>query len=338
MNLTPYTYNSAKVSFAQKKQKSSENILHEKSKYSDPLLKWPIRGLAYTNELGAALSEVAPKFGTLLWVPALLYFGADIYDKYKNEETAYGPNAKRGTEQAVFQLLASVLLPTAAVKIGQKTASALGAMGKNGLSLQTREETINFLQEFISRRHLGEFSNNVPEFKTHFQKSLSIKRENLIKDKMFKNPIELLSNYIFDRRNPHVIAISAKDKVLTYADKHIDEMFKIYSDLMLNKKPAEFSNKMWNNFNKIKNKLAKDPDYAKTYLSDAAEQIIKKYQKSKINNAKLLKTIGGFVALGFAIKPIDIFVEKIIMKKYIEPGLDRLDNLQVINYKEKILK
>ena len=53
-------------------------------KYTDPLMNWPVRGLAYTNELGAALSEIAPKLGVLLWFPAMLYFGADIYDKYKN--------------------------------------------------------------------------------------------------------------------------------------------------------------------------------------------------------------------------------------------------------------
>ena len=59
----------------------------KQQQYNDPLMSWPIRGLAYSNELGAAISEVAPKLGTLLWFPAMLYFGADIYDKYKNEKT-----------------------------------------------------------------------------------------------------------------------------------------------------------------------------------------------------------------------------------------------------------
>ena len=106
---------------------------------------------------------------------------------------------------------------------------------------------------------------------------------------------------------------------------------------MENKKPAEFSEKMWKQFNKLKIKFAKDPDYADTYIRDAAEQVIKKFQKSKITNAKVLKTIGGFVALGLAIKPIDTFVEKVIMKKYVEPNLKILDNSQVKEYKEKVL-
>ena len=105
------------------------------NKYNDPLNQWPARGLAYTNEIGAAISEIAPKTGLLLWIPALLYFGADIYDKYKNDQNSYDPSAKRGTKQAIFQLLASVILPTAAVKIGQRTASVIGLMGKHKLTL-----------------------------------------------------------------------------------------------------------------------------------------------------------------------------------------------------------
>src|SRR5574344_699075 len=87
----------------------------EQKKYSDPLMKFPIRGLAYSNELGAALSEISPKIGTMLWVPALMYFGADIYDKYKNDNDKFSPNGERGLKQAIFQACASVVLPTAAV-------------------------------------------------------------------------------------------------------------------------------------------------------------------------------------------------------------------------------
>ncbi len=336
--LAPYaiTHNSALPSFAQK-QKDAPKKETKQPQYSDPLMNWPIRGLAYSNELGAAISEVAPKLGTLLWFPAMLYFGADIYDKYKNEKTSYDPNAKRGTEQAIFQLLASVLMPTGAVIAGQKAASAMGVMGKTGLSLQTQEEVTNFLQEFMSRRHIDKFKDNIPDFKKHFVESLTTKRENLIKETQIKNPIKLIGNYFFGRRHPESIALSEKDRVLKYADEHIDTMFDIHKSLMENKKPAQFSEKMWKQFNKLKIKFAKDPDYADTYVRDAAEQVIKKFQKSKITNAKVLKTIGGFVALGLAIKPIDTFVEKVIMKKYVEPNLKMLDNSQVKEYKEKVL-
>ena len=291
----------------------------DKKEYSDPLNKWPVRGLAYSNELGAAISEIAPKLGTLLWFPAMLYFGADIYDKYKNEKTSYSPDTKRGTEQAIFQLLASVILPTGAVIAGQKAASAAGVIGKTGLTLQSQEETINFLQEFTSRRHIDNYENKINSFKEFFRESLSTKREKLIRENKIKNPFRFLIENIFGQRHPASLAMSQKDRVLNYAEKHIDNMFKIYNDLKGNKKPPEFSEKLWKKFNKLKNKYANDPDYKATYLRNAAEDIIKKYQKSKIMNAKILKTLGGFVMLGIAIKPIDNFVEKVIIKRVIQP-------------------
>lgn len=103
---------------------------------------------------------------------------------------------------------------------------------------------------------------------------------------MIKNPVKLVGNYIFGRRHPESIALSEKDRVLKYADDHIDTMFKIHKSLMENKKPAEFSEKMWKQFNKLKIKFAKDPDYADTYIRDAAEQVIKKFQKAKLQMQK----------------------------------------------------
>ena len=261
--------------------------------------------------------------------------------EFKNEKTSYDPNAKRGTEQAIFQLLASVILPTGAVIAGQKIASAIGAVGKTGLSLQSQEEIINFLQNFTSRRHLDKFNGNIDGFKEQFKESITTKREKLIRENKLKNPIKLLGDAIFGRRHPESLAMSKKERVLTFANKHIDEMFKIYNSLDNNQKPEEFSEKLLNKFNKLKTKYAKDPDYKNTALRDAAEDIIKKYQKSKIMNTKVLKTIGGFVALGIAIKPIDKFVENVIIKKVVEPNLATVfqqTHKDVQEYKEKVLK
>lgn len=319
LKIAPYNIGASAPKFTGEHNKKDK-------KYTDPLMNWPVRGLAYSNELGAALSEIAPKLGVLLWFPAMLYFGADIYDKYKNEKTSYDPNAQRGTEQAIFQLLASVVLPTAAVIAGQKTASVMGAMGKNGLTLQTQEEVINFMQEFSSRRHLENFTNNKQAFKDQFVASITTKREKLTRENKIKNPIKFLADTIFARRHPEAIAMSQKDKVLKFADKNIDSMFKMYDDLMTGKRPQEFSDKMWKKFNKLKDKYAKDPDYKATYLRDAAEDIIKKFQKSKMTKTKMLKTAGGFVALGLAIKPIDNFVEKVVIKKVVEPNLNNVFN------------
>lgn len=100
----------------------------------------------------------------------------------------------------------------------------------------------------------------------------------------------------------------------------------MYDDLMNGRRPKEFSDKMWRKFGKLKEKYAKDPDYKATFLRDASEDIIKKFQKSKMTKSKMLKTLGGFVALGIAIKPIDHFVEKVVIKKVVEPNLSNVFN------------
>jgi len=302
-----------------------ENI--KKEEYKDPLLNWPVRGLAYSNELGAALSEIAPKFGMLLWFPAMLYFGADFYDKYKNEKNSYNPDAQRGTKQVIFQILASVIFPTTAVVIGQKIASALGVLGDSALSLQTREEIINFIKKFSVRRHIEDYKDSKDEFKQLFEEALVTKREKLIRSNKIKNPFEWIGDILFKDHHPELIAISRKDKVMQFANENIDKIFDIYTDLLQGKKPVDFSNKMWKNFITLREKYAKDPDYTKTFLRDASEDIIVKFQNNQVRNAKLLKTLGGFIALGLAIKPIDYFVEHVIIKKYIEPNLSYMFDL-----------
>ena len=330
LKLAPYQIHSPKF--------TGEHGSKEK-KYNDPLMNWPIRGLAYTNELGAAISEVAPKLGVLLWFPAMLYFGADIYDKYKNEKTSFDPNAQRGTEQAIFQLLASIVLPTAAVITGQKIASAIGAMGKNGLTLQTRVEIINFIKEYNSRHHLGDSAQTADkqkEFQKRFEESFTIKREKLVRESKIGNRIRFIMDSIFSKHRPNLMAKkSQKDITLNFAKDNIDTMFKIYNNLYSGKKPTEFTNKLWGKFNKLKDKYAKDPEYQEMdALRDAAEDIIKKFNKSRMTKLKMWKTLGGFIALGLAIKPIDHFVEKVIIKKVVEPNLSNAFN----NKNEKKLK
>ena len=45
--------------------------------------------MSYSNEIGTAISEIAPRLGTALWAPTFLYLGADLYDKYKNDKDSY---------------------------------------------------------------------------------------------------------------------------------------------------------------------------------------------------------------------------------------------------------
>ena len=49
----------------------------------DPYMKWPVRGLAYTNEIGEVIRPMSGMLANLLWIPAIGYIAADVADKYK---------------------------------------------------------------------------------------------------------------------------------------------------------------------------------------------------------------------------------------------------------------
>lgn len=130
----------------EKKQKTEKQEVKELLQNpEDPLAKYPLRGFGYANEIGAALSAM-PGWGktaeALLWVPALMYLGADIFDKYsRGKEGNYSkPAVDKAVEQATFQALASVILPTAAVKMGQKIAGHAAKYDGSKLTASAQEE------------------------------------------------------------------------------------------------------------------------------------------------------------------------------------------------------
>ncbi len=306
--------------------------------YNDPLEKWPVRGLAYTNEIGAAISEIAPKTGLLLWVPALLYFGADIYDKYKNDQTSYDPSAKRGTKQAVFQLLASVILPTAAVKAGQKTASAIAAVaGQNKLSLQSQEELLKFTIEHLRQNRLRDYADKQDEYLTKFAEKLSNHIDETKKESKFKTSLKLVTDWLFNRHQPEAVTHPTSDKITEFTQNNLKKIFKIRETLLADRKPDEFSDKMFNKFRQFEHEFATTKDYTGDAKEDAAKLAIKLFEEKQIFKNKLLKTLGGFIALGFLAKPIDNFVENFVIHKVVNPGLTMLNAEQIKKFKEKTM-
>ena len=323
-----------KSSAAAKKSNSTQ----KNTQYTDPLEKWPVRGLAYTNEIGAAISEIAPKTGLLLWVPALLYFGADIYDKYKNDQTSYDPNAKRGTKQAIFQLLASVILPTAAVKFGQKTASAVAAVtGKNKLSLQSQEELHKFTIEHLRQNRLRDYADKQDEYLTKFAEKLSNHIDETKKESKFKTSLKLVTDWLFNRHQPAAVTHSTSDKITEFTQNNLKKIFKIRETLLADRKPDEFSDKMFNKFRQFEHEFATTKDYTGDAKEDAAKLAIKLFEEKQIFKNKLLKTLGGFIALGFLAKPIDNFVENFVIHKVVNPGLTMLNAEQIKKFKEKTM-
>ena len=122
-----------------------------KKQYNDPLNQWPVRGLAYSNEIGAAISEIAPKAGLLLWIPALLYFGADIYDKYKNDKDHYKPSGKRAIKRAIFQGLTSLIALPVLIFAAQCLVSPIARIGKFKISGNAKDTIYRHTKNVIDQ-------------------------------------------------------------------------------------------------------------------------------------------------------------------------------------------
>jgi len=317
-----------------------------KREYNDPLMKWPIRGLAFTNDIGAAVMDIAPKAGTMLWYPAMMYFGADIYDKYRNNKETYDPNAKRGFKQAIFQALASVIFPIVAVHTGQKTASILARKSNEKLSLQTQEESTKFLIDFMSRRKLGDYQENTDKFKQEFKKALDNYIDTTTRNHQNKNFVKKFFDLIFGGRHPEEMGKEGLDRrkhIHEYTTKKIDKLFQIREALIKNDKtkPSNLSEKLFKEYKTLLEKYSKDPEFKAEAKSLAIKDILSSVESADIFKTKMKKTAGGFVALGLLIKPIDMFVEKVIMEKYVEPGLDYISintKNQIQNFKQRNIK
>lgn len=321
--LKSYTFKSTtnlsvkQANFEEKNSSKSDEIQTNfpQNKYDDPLMKWPLRGLAYTNEIGVAISEVAPALGTALWIPALMYFGADIYDKYKNEDDQYNPCHHRGTKQAVFQALASVILPTVAVLGGQKAFSLFGYLDKNKLSLSHREKISNYAINFISTGQLAKYKNKdaecVESFELGLKNALNYKKH----EKNLQGKGSKLWAFLKNPKNALSIHPSPEASE-SYARETIDSLIALRKELYGDTPKLE-KNLKWH--------LQVDKSLIKGAPKDVAiRDATMKFQKSQISKSKWIKTFGGFVALALAVKPIDKFVEHIVLPKVVAPSLDKL--------------
>jgi len=141
-----------------------ETFTHKRKfiKEDDVLMKYPIRGLGYANEIGEAIRPLSNSLASFMWCPALLYFGADIWDKYRRgeDDTYQKPSVKKGVEQAIFQGLASVTLPTLSVILGQTAANAVidkfpDFNQKIVKKIQSKPVVDSFFKKFSSKQHSG---------------------------------------------------------------------------------------------------------------------------------------------------------------------------------------
>ena len=122
-------------------------------KYQDPLNKTLPVLMSYSNEVGTAISEIAPKLGAALWAPTFMYLGADIYDKYKNDKDNYKPSSRRAIKRAIFQGLTSLVALPALIFAGQWAVSPLGKIDKSGISGNAKDAIYRHTKNVLDQAH-----------------------------------------------------------------------------------------------------------------------------------------------------------------------------------------
>ena len=270
--------------------------------YKDPLMRWPLRGAAFTNEVGEALRPIIGNYATLSWIPALMYIGADVYDKYKNDKNEYSPDSRRCLKQAVFQGMASIFLPLIAVKLGQNIISQFGKFGQDKISLNSKEHVSKLAEQFIANGKMHAFAGRDKECTREF---LNITANSLdYKDK--KRTVKKLRKIFKADKN---------ERLAKYSETTIKDLIKLRKDI-LNPTTEVKSSKWYSHYIKALKNGQTENVAVKSVLTD--------FQKNKMLKGNFLKTLGGFIALGLAIKPIDYFVEEVLIGKYVGPGIDSI--------------
>ena len=188
----------------------------DNNEYRDPLLEWPLRGAAFTNEIGEAMRPLIGEYATLSWVPALLYFGADIYDKYKCDKAEYRPDNSRGIKEAVFQGMASIIMPLAAVKAGQGIFSYFGLLSKDKTTITAKEQVSNLATEFIANGRMRRYKN---DDKACVEDFVGVVKDN-IGYKKGKNPIKRFLKKAEEFVFPNM-KLNNEKRVYDYADNTI---------------------------------------------------------------------------------------------------------------------
>ena len=300
--------------------KADKNSIDNDGNYKDPLMSWPLRGAAFTNEVGEALRPVIGNYATLSWAPALLYIGADIYDKYKNNQTEYSPNSKRGLKQAIFQGSASILLPLIAVKAGQNLFSQFGKFAEDKVTYNVKENVSKLAENFIANGQMHAFAGReedcVKTFVDRVKNQLDFNEQEVAS----KNPFKKLWIKIEEGTNK-IFKYNHDLRVERYSEKVIKELIDLRKNL-LNPK-GEFKNSK----EYIEYKEALKQGMTENV---AIKSVLNKFQQKNMLKGKIVKTIGGFIALGLAIQPIDRFVEETLIGKYVGP---QIDNLKTKNIK-----
>jgi hypothetical protein len=314
-----------KISFQKNKADSNKNIEEEqqeniKTRRRDAFAEMPIRALGYTNELGEAIRPLSPILANLSWLPAIAYIGADVADKYKQDE--YGdntPSKRRASKQLATQLLASVFLPTGAVKIGQGVVNNVASFSKKGLTLGHRESISDIVLNSMNGGEHKEFLNAEGKVdKALYKESLAGKLDEIVKHKRtHKKLLEPFYSVVDFIKRP-LIKTPKTEKIKEYAGAVVDRLVDARQNLLDGVKPENMSEKAFNKFMSVAKNAS--PEEKQSIAFDA----IRKMEKGRMFNNRVLKSIGGLLALSMLAKPIDKFVEHVVIGKMVGPAIDNV--------------
>lgn len=287
--------------------------------YQDPLNDWKLRALSYSNEIGAALNVITPKLGAALWIPTFMYLGADIYDKYKNDKDVYSPSSKRGLEQVISQSVSSILLPAIPILVGQKMTSPIGKIFSDRLSINEKDASINEINLFIDQIP-NDVLDDKAKYKEHLRTTIT-NRINVIKHEVkTDNILKKIYKYL---NGNYALWNTKEARLEKFIEQNCNEIFEIKENLEKGIQDKKLSKKLFNEY--TAEVAMKETLYGGDTTRQALRKVLKKYENTKIFRNKLIKTFGGIAALILLIKPIDNFTQKTLIDKFVDPGIDRLN-------------
>lgn len=310
MNVTFAGTNSSKPVFG------TSRLGEEKKKYHDPLNSWKFKWMSYSDEAGTFISEVAPKLGAALWVPSFMYIGADVYDKYKNNKDKYDPSARRAFDRAIYQGISNLVALPLLIAAGQKLVSPLGLLAKDKISIDKKAMVLDHINKMLMQGVNNEL-NDKKAFrnfvKTTLENKISSKKSEMQNDNIIKKAYKYLTN-------KYIIAYGDKQKTIDYALKKADELYDIKNALLDENSSKKVSSAVRGKYIETLSTMKSMHGY--DYANNAMRAALIKVCNRQIFNNKIVKTLGGFTALALLGTTVSKYVEKKLVGKYIDGGLN----------------
>lgn len=317
----------SKIHFTQNPQNSENtqsfanksNSKKKEKEYKDPLTSKWLTTVLYSTEFAALIHEIAPKTAQALWIPTFMYLGADIYDKYKNDKNHYAPSKKRGFDQILLQGLGGFLIPTATIFIGQKLTSPIGKFFNKGLSVNTKEATLNHIKSSLDQC-VGDRFSTFENFETFVLQSLKNRIQACQNEKKSDGFLKRIFKF---NHQKYALADKNTEKTLKFAKENIRTLYDIKELLKQKKKPKNLTKITFNKYITMSSNLKQT--FGKDYANDALRYALKAYQNKLLMKNKIIKTIGGIIALVLTQKHIFNYFKKTFIPKYIDPRIDRFN-------------